>query len=101
MDHWDRVLPGFVLRVDHENVVDNLEGEVRRILDFCALPFEEACLNFHKTERTIRTPSAEQVRQPIYRSGLDQWRNFEHHLGPLKQALGSELLQTYGVTASE
>ena len=101
MDHWDEVLPGFVLRVHHENVVDNLEEEVRRMLDFCGLPFEDACLDFHKTERTIRTPSAEQVRQPIYRSGLDQWRNFEQHLDPLKQALGSELRATYGVTLNE
>ena len=101
MDHWDEVLPGFVLRVHHENVVDNLEEEVRRMLDFCDLPFEDACLDFHKTERTIRTPSAEQVRQPIYRSGLDQWRNFEQHLDPLKQALGSELRATYGVALNE
>ena len=98
MAHWDTVLPGFVLRVHHEEVVDNLEHQVRRILDFCELPFEDACLNFHQTERTIRTPSAEQVRQPIYRSGLDQWRHFEHHLEPLKSALGDEILSTYGVT---
>ena len=97
MDHWDAVLPGFVLRVQHEDVVDDLEGQVRRLLDFCGLPFESACLDFHKTDRTVRTPSAEQVRQPIYRSGLDQWRNFEHHLDPLKRALGEELLETYGI----
>jgi predicted Zn-dependent protease len=98
MAHWDTVLPGFVLRVHHEDVVDNLEDQVKRILDFCELPFEDACLDFHKTERTIRTPSAEQVRQPIYRSGLDQWRHFEHHLEPLKAALGDEILSTYGMT---
>lgn len=92
MDHWDRVLPGFVLRVMHEDVVDDLETQVRRILDFCGLPFEEACINFHETERNIRTPSSEQVRQPIYRSGLEQWRNFEPWLDPLKDALGPELL---------
>ena len=92
MDHWDRVLPGFVLRVMHEDVVDDLETQVRRILDFCDLPFEEACINFHETERNIRTPSSEQVRQPIYRSGLEQWRNFEPWLDPLKDALGPELL---------
>ena len=96
--HWDTVLPGFVLRVHHEDVVDDLESQVRRILEFCGLPFEDACLNFHQTERTIRTPSAEQVRQPIYRSGLDQWRHFEHHLEPLKSALGDEILSAYGVT---
>ena len=92
MDHWDRVLPGFVLRVMHEDVVNDLETQVRRILDFCDLPFEEACLNFHETERSVRTPSSEQVRQPIYRSGLEQWRNFEPWLDPLKQALGPEIL---------
>jgi len=99
MDHWDTVLPDFVLRVHHEDVVDNLEVQVRRILDFCGLAFEDTCLNFHKTERAIRTPSAEQVRQPIYRSGLDQWRNFEQHLDPLKRALGEELLDAYSITA--
>ena len=98
MDHWDAVLPGFVLRVQHEDVVDDLESQVRRLLNFCSLPFESACLDFHKTDRTVRTPSAEQVRQPIYRSGLDQWCNFEHHLDPLKRALGEELLETYGIT---
>ena len=97
MTHWDEVLPGFVLRVQHEDVVDDLEGQVRRLLDFCGLPFESACLDFHKTDRTVRTPSAEQVRQPIYRSGLDQWRNFEKHLDPLKAALGEELLEAYDI----
>ena len=97
MAHWDQVLPDFVLRVQHEDVVDDLEGQVRRLLDFCDLPFESACLDFHKTDRTVRTPSAEQVRQPIYRSGLDQWRNFEKHLDPLKAALGEELLEAYDI----
>ena len=97
MTHWDEVLPDFVLRVQHEDVVDDLEGQVRRLLDFCGLPFESACLDFHKTDRTVRTPSAEQVRQPIYRSGLDQWRNFEEHLDPLKAGLGEELLKEYDV----
>ena len=92
MDHWDRVLPGFVLRVMHEDVVNDLETQVRRILDFCNLPFEEDCINFHETERSVRTPSSEQVRQPIYRSGLEQWRNFEPWLDPLKQALGPDIL---------
>ena len=98
MDHWDQALPGFVLRVMHGDVVDDLETQVRRILDFCGLPFEEACLNFHETERSVRTPSSEQVRQPIYRSGLEQWRHFEPWLGPLKEALGAELLPTRGRT---
>ena len=89
MAHWDAVLPGRVLRVEHEAVVEDLETNVRRILDFCGLAFEPACLEFHKTERSIRTASSEQVRQPIFREGLDQWRNFEPWLGPLKQALGN------------
>jgi tetratricopeptide (TPR) repeat protein len=88
MRHWDSVLPGRVLRVHHEDVVDDLEGSVRRILDFCGLEFEAGCVEFHKTSRSIRTASSEQVRQPIYREGLDQWRNFERWLGPLREALG-------------
>ncbi len=97
MDHWDRALPGFVLLVQHERVVENLEGEVRRLLDFCELPFESACLDFHKTERSIRTPSSEQVRQPIYREGLEAWRPFEAWLDPLKEALGPEVRRRYSI----
>ncbi len=92
MAHWDRVLPGFVLRVQHEDVVDDLETQVRRLLDFCELPFEEACLEFHKTGRSVRTPSSEQVRQPIYRSALQHWRHYEPWLDPLKKALGPEIM---------
>jgi tetratricopeptide (TPR) repeat protein len=91
MQHWDRVLPGRVLRVWHEDVVEDLESNVRRILDFCALPFEPACLQFYKTERSVRTASSEQVRQPIYREGLDQWKNYEPWLTPLREALGDAL----------
>jgi tetratricopeptide (TPR) repeat protein len=91
MRHWDRVLPGWVLRVQHEDVVDDLEAEVRRILNFCGLPFEPACLEFHKTTRSVRTASSEQVRRPINREGVDQWKNFETWLGPLKAALGDAL----------
>lgn len=91
MDHWDAVLPGRVLRVQHEDVVDDLESSVRRILDYCGLPFEEACIEFHKTKRSVRTPSSEQVRQPIFRDGLDQWKKFEPWLEPLCEALGPEL----------
>ncbi|MDH3441626.1 MAG: sulfotransferase, partial [Gammaproteobacteria bacterium] len=97
MDHWDEVLPGFVLRVMHEDVVAGLETEVRRMLDFCGLPFEDACLEFHKTERSVRTPSSEQVRQPIYTTGLQQWQNFENWLGPLKAALGEDVRRQYGI----
>ena len=88
MQHWDTVLPGRVLRVEHESVVDDLEGNVRRILNFCGLDFEPACVEFHKTARSVRTASSEQVRQPIFREGLDQWRHYEPWLLPLKDALG-------------
>ena len=88
MAHWDAVLPGRVLRVDYERVVEDLEGEVRRLLDHCGLPFEPACLEFHRNSRPVRTASSEQVRQPIYRNAMAQWRRFEAHLEPLKQALG-------------
>lgn len=91
MDHWDKVLPGKVLRVHYEDVVADIDTQVRRILDYCDLPFEEACINFHQTDRSVRTPSSEQVRQPIYKSGLAQWRHYEEQLGPLREALGSAL----------
>lgn len=94
MDHWDHVLPGKVLRVQYEDVVGDLEQQVRRILDFCELPFETACVNFHETQRAVRTPSSEQVRQPIYKSGLEQWRHFEEFLEPLKESLGVALGHT-------
>ncbi|MEJ2604715.1 MAG: sulfotransferase, partial [Gammaproteobacteria bacterium] len=97
MDHWDEVLPGFVLRVMHEDVVDDLDAQVRRLLEFCGLPFEEACLEFHRTERSVRTPSSEQVRQPIYRSGLQQWRHYEEWLDPLKVALGPAVRERYDI----
>jgi tetratricopeptide (TPR) repeat protein len=88
MQHWDRVLPGKVLRVQYEAVVADLEGEVRRILAFCELPFEQNCVEFHRTERSVRTASSEQVRQPLFRESLDQWKHFDPWLGPLKEALG-------------
>ena len=87
MDHWDKALPGHILRVQYEDVVADLETQVRRILDFCGLEFEQGCIDFYRNKRAVRTPSSEQVRQPIYQSGLEQWRNYETHLGPLKQAL--------------
>jgi tetratricopeptide (TPR) repeat protein len=91
MEHWDAALPGRVLRVHHEDVVDDLERSVRLILDFCELPFEPACVEYHRTERSVRTASSEQVRQPIFREGLDQWRRFEPWLGPLRDTLGDAL----------
>jgi hypothetical protein len=90
MDHWQDVLPGRILRVDHEAVVADLEGEVRRILEFLGLPFEPACLEFHKTKRSVRTASSEQVRRPLYDSALDHWRHYEPWLGPLRTALGPD-----------
>lgn len=93
MQHWDEVLPGRVLRVYHESVVDDLESNVRRILDFCGLPFEPNCLEFHKTERSVRTASSEQVRRPIFRDGVDQWVKYEPYLDPLKDMLGDALVR--------
>ena len=81
-------MPGKILKVQHEDVVEDLEGSVRRLLDFCGLDFEPACLEFYKTERSVRTASSEQVRQPIFKEGLDQWRNFEPWLEPLKTCAG-------------
>ena len=98
MEHWDSVLPGQILRVQYEDVVADLEGQVRRILEYCGLPFEQACLDFHATERAVRTASSEQVRQPINTRGIEQWRHFETHLDPLKQALGPAL-ETYRTPA--
>jgi 2-polyprenyl-6-methoxyphenol hydroxylase-like FAD-dependent oxidoreductase len=92
MRHWDAVLPGRILRVHHEDVVSDLEGSVRRLLDYCGLEFQPACVDFHETRRSVRTPSSEQVRQPIFRDGLDQWTKFEPWLQPLKDALGDARL---------
>jgi hypothetical protein len=92
MDYWDSVLPGKILRVQHEDLVENFEDNVRRLIAFCGLEFEPACLEFYKTDRSIRTASSEQVRQPINREGLVQWRHFEPWLDALKIALGPELV---------
>jgi hypothetical protein len=89
MEHWDRVLPGRVLRVQHEDVLTDLEGSVRRILEFCNLPFEQACVDFHKTERRVHTASSEQVRRPINRDGVDRWKSYEEWLEPLKLGLAN------------
>ena len=93
MDHWHQVLPGFVLDVHYENVVDDLETEVHRLLDFCGLPFEENCLRFHETVRAVKTASSEQVRQPIYSSSVNLWRNYEAQLTSLIHIM-KPLLQT-------
>ena len=91
MRHWDQVLAGRVLRVYHEDVIDDLEGSVRRLLDFCGLEFEPSCVAFHETKRSVRTASSEQVRRGIFREGLDQWKHFEPWLGPLREALGDAM----------
>ncbi len=87
MDHWHEVLPGHVLDVQYENVVADLETEVRRILEYCQLPFEDSCLRFHETDRAVKTASSEQVRQPIYSSSVNLWRNYENHLDLLIDTL--------------
>jgi tetratricopeptide (TPR) repeat protein len=88
MAHVDRVLPGGVHRVIYERMVDDTETEVRALLDACGLPFDPACLDFHRTERAVRTASSEQVRQPIYRDAADEWRRYDEYLDPLRDALG-------------
>ena len=88
MEHWDEALPGRVLRVQHEDVLADLEGSVRRMLGYLGLPFEDACVEFHRTKRKVHTASSEQVRRPINRDGVGQWRPYEPWLGPLKEALG-------------
>ena len=88
MDHLDRALPDSVYRLVHERLIDDPEREIRGLLAYLELPFEDACLNFHENKRPVRTPSAEQVRRPINRDAVDQWRNYESWLQPLKDALG-------------
>jgi tetratricopeptide (TPR) repeat protein len=85
MQHWEAVLPEFVLQVQHEQVIDDLEGQVKRILAFCGLEFEASCVDFHKTKRTIKTPSSEQVRQPIFKDSMLQHTHYQRHLGPLRE----------------
>jgi len=94
MAHVDAVLPGRVHRVIYERMVDDAESEIRSLLKYCGLPFEPQCLEFHKTERAVRTPSSEQVRQPIYRQATEEWQRYDKHLGPLEEALG-EVLDAY------
>ena len=91
MAHFDRVLPGRVHRVIYERMVEDTEAEVRRLLDYCGLPFEEGCLRFFENDRAVRTASAEQVRRPIYREGVEQWTHYEPWLGPLGTRAGPAL----------
>jgi hypothetical protein len=94
MRHFDQMVPGYVHRVIHEELVENPEREVRRMLDYLGLPFEPACLAFHENPRAVRTASSEQVRRPINRDGFDQWKPLEEQLEPLKSSLG-EVLQDW------
>jgi hypothetical protein len=91
MRHFDAVAPGAVHRIIHEQLIADPEAEIRRLLDYVDVPFEEACLRFHETERPIRTASSEQVRRPLSAEATEQWRRFEQWLGPLKEALGPAL----------
>ena len=93
MNHWDHILPNKILRVNNEDVIDDLEGQVRRILSFLELPFEDACISFHKTERSVRTASSEQVRQPINKKGMGRWKPYAKHLKPLINSIDKNLLK--------
>jgi len=88
MDHWDEVLPGKVLHLQYEELVRDPEANIRRLLTHCGLEFEPGCLAFHETKRPVRTASAEQVRQPLYSSGVGHWKHFESELEPLRRTLG-------------
>jgi hypothetical protein len=89
MNHWRAVLPaGSFMEVQYEDIVADMEGQARRLIAFCDLPWDDACLDFHKTERNIRTASVTQVRQPIYTSSVERWRHYEKYLGPLLAGLG-------------
>ena len=92
MDHWDKVLPNKILRVNNEDVIEDLEGEVRRMLNFLELPFEEECISFYETDRSVRTASSEQVRQPINKKGMGRWKPYAKNLKPLLESIGEDLL---------
>jgi tetratricopeptide (TPR) repeat protein len=100
MDHFDEVLPGRIHHVHYESLVENTEAEIRALLEYCGLPFEGSCLRFYDNDRAVRTASSEQVRQPIFRQGLDQWRHYEQWLGPLQAALGPALAAYPPVTSA-
>jgi tetratricopeptide (TPR) repeat protein len=92
MNHWDNVLPGKILTVNNEDVIDDLEGQVRRLLNFLEIPFEQNCISFHETDRSVRTASSEQVRQPINKKGQGRWKPYAEHLKPLINSLDKNLL---------
>ena len=99
MDFWHECFPGDILHVQYEDVVDDLEGQINRILAYCNLPYEEACLRYWETERAVKTPSSEQVRQPIFKSGVENWQKFEPHLDELNRSLGETLFSYQPATA--
>jgi hypothetical protein len=88
MNHWISVLPGRIMEVVYEDVVADMEGQTRRILDFLGLEWDAACLNFHKTEKMVITASIDQVRKPIYNSSVQRWKKYARHLAPLAEMLG-------------
>jgi tetratricopeptide (TPR) repeat protein len=94
MNHWDEVLPNKILRVNNEDIIDDLEGQVTRMLEFLELPFEDSCITFYETDRSVRTASSEQVRKPINKSGMDRWKPYAKHLKPLLDGLGSDLIKS-------
>ena len=93
MNHWDQVLPKKILRVNNEDIIDDLEGQVVKLLNFLELPFEESCITFYETDRSVRTASSEQVRKPINKAGMDRWKPYAKYLGPLLDGLGTELVK--------
>ena len=93
MSHWDKVLPDKVLRVNNEDIIEDLEGQVRRMLKFLDLPYEEECISFYETDRLVRTASSEQVRRPINKEGMERWKPYSKHLKPLVDNLGEELIK--------
>jgi trimethylamine:corrinoid methyltransferase-like protein len=93
MEMFDQAMPGAVLRIYYEHLVEDVENEVRRMLDSIGVPFDEACLRWYERKGAVRTPSSEQVRQPIYRSALEEWRNFDPWLDHAKSILSDELLR--------
>ena len=98
MDHWDKVLPNKILRVNNEDVIEDLEGQVNRLLNFLDLPFEEECISFHETDRLVRTASSEQVRQPINKKGMGRWKPYAKNLKPLIEVLDKDLLKPEDIT---
>ena len=94
MNHWNGVLPDKILRVNNEDIIEDLEGQVRRMLEFLELPYEEECISFYETDRSVRTASSEQVRRPINKEGMGRWKPYANHLKPLLNNLGKELLRS-------